>query len=122
MSDKPRTPKQQKAHEYYLKNRDRCIQQATEYRKNNEDKYRAYQTEYFKNYKYSAAYQRRLERDRVKRHKPKPEPENNITQDIAQATPLAVPLEQVETTVEEIRPCFTILRPPENKVYCVSFS
>lgn len=118
--EKERTPKQQKAHEYYLQNRERCIQQATAYRLAHEEKYRAYQTEYFKNYKYSAAYKRRLERDRIKRQKPVEINPNPVTQPPPQTTPLV--LQQLETTVEDIRPSFTILRPPENKVFSVSFS
>ena len=120
--DKQRTPKQQKAHEYYMRNRERCLEQALSYQRAHKEKYREYQYHYFRNYKYSAAYKKRLEmeRDKTKRRNQEPVNPNPVTQQLPQATPL--PLEAIETTVEEIRPSFTILKPPENKVFCVSFS
>lgn len=119
MEDTPQTRKKKSAHEYYLRNRERCIQQAIAYRLAHEEKYRAYQTEYFKNYKYTESYRRRLERQRLKRQQSIVVNPNPVAQQLPQPPPL---LQPVETTVEDIQPSFTVLRPPQNKVFAVSFS
>lgn len=114
------TQKQISAHKYYIRNRQTCIDKATAYREANKEKFRQYQVEYFKNYKCSAAYKQKLDRIRIKRQQEKQLYKNDIIEKVTNITPL--PIEEYETRVEEIRPSFSILTPPANTTFCVSFS
>jgi hypothetical protein len=60
----PKTPKQQKAHLYYLKNKERFIENAQRWREENPDKMKEYQANYFQSYKGTDRYYKRLEKRR----------------------------------------------------------
>jgi len=111
----PKTLKQQKAHLYYLKNKERFIENAYRWRQDNPDKMKEYQAQYFQSYKGTDRYFQRLEQRREKERairaarppkvKPLPEPQ-----------PDPIPLFQI------YRPPTPEPEPPQPSSFSVTFS
>ena len=105
--DPVRTLRQQKSHDYYMRNREKCLAASKAYQAAHRERYRDYQKEYFQKYKGTSAYMTRLSAARAK------PPQRKV---------------RFQTPVEEI-PVLSLLSQPEppaplivEKDFVVSFS
>jgi len=97
-----KTTRQQKAHLYYLKNKERFIENARRWREENPEKMKEYQAQYFQDIKGTEKYFERLkkrrERDALLRASRPPKPKKEKPVPLPQPDPL---------------PLFQLYQPPE---------